>query len=170
MTHICVGNLTIIGSDNGLSAGRHQAITWTNAGKLLIGPLGTNFSEILIEIQTFLLKKRNLKMSSVKWRPFCLGLNVLMVNCSTLWGHMTHGNSYCFSKVTNGPTYVTQANDSPSECPNSRQFACPYRLCNEAVKESRFVSSLNTIPHILLPSTCACHIYICHQKKGYPVL
>ena len=38
----------IIGSDNGLSPNRHQAITWTNAGILLIGPLGTNFNEILI--------------------------------------------------------------------------------------------------------------------------
>ena len=46
VTHICVGNLTIIGSDNGLSPGRRQAIIWTNAGILLIGPLGTNFSEI----------------------------------------------------------------------------------------------------------------------------
>ena len=27
-----------------------QAIFWTNAGVLLVGPLGTNFSEILIEI------------------------------------------------------------------------------------------------------------------------
>ena len=26
VTHICVGNLTIIGSDNGLSPGRRQAI------------------------------------------------------------------------------------------------------------------------------------------------
>ena len=48
--HICVNKLTIIGSDNGLSPGRRQAIIWTNAGILLIGPLGTNFSEILIEI------------------------------------------------------------------------------------------------------------------------
>ena len=43
VTHICVGNLTIIGPDNGLSPGRRQAITWTNAGILLIGPLGTNW-------------------------------------------------------------------------------------------------------------------------------
>ena len=50
VTHICVGNLTIIGSDNGLSPGRRQAIIWTNAGILLIGPLRANFSEILIEI------------------------------------------------------------------------------------------------------------------------
>ena len=43
-THICVGKLTIIASDNGLSPGRRQAIIWTNAGILLIGPLGTNFN------------------------------------------------------------------------------------------------------------------------------
>ena len=79
MTHICVGNLTTIGSDNGLSPGRRQAIIWTNAGILLIGPLGTNFSEILIEIHTFSFTKMLLKMSSGKWRPFCLGLNVLRV-------------------------------------------------------------------------------------------
>ena len=72
-------NLTIIGSDNGLSPGRRQAITWTSAGILLIGPLGTNFSEILMEIHTFSLKKMHLKMSSGKWQPFCLGLNVILI-------------------------------------------------------------------------------------------
>ena len=77
MTHICVGKITIIGPDNGLSPGRHQAIVWTNAGTLLIGPSGTNFGEILIEIITFSLKKIRLKVSSAKRRPFCLGLNVL---------------------------------------------------------------------------------------------
>ena len=70
LTHICVGKPTTIGSDNGLSPGRRQAIIWTNAGILLIGHLGTNFSEILIEIQTFSFKKMHLKMSSAKWRPF----------------------------------------------------------------------------------------------------
>ena len=75
--HICVGKLTIIGSDNGLSPGRRQAIIWTNAGILFIRTLGTNFSEILSEIHTFSFKKMHLKMSSGKWRPFCLGLNVL---------------------------------------------------------------------------------------------
>ena len=48
VTHICICNLTPIGSDNGLTPGRCQAIILTNAGILLIGPLGTNFSEILI--------------------------------------------------------------------------------------------------------------------------
>ena len=53
VTHICVGKLTNIDSDNGLSPERRQAIIWTNVGILLIGPLGTYFSEIVIEIQTF---------------------------------------------------------------------------------------------------------------------
>ena len=46
VTHICVSKLASIGSDNGLSPGRRQAIIWTNDGILLIEPLGTNFSEI----------------------------------------------------------------------------------------------------------------------------
>ena len=78
VTHICVNKLTIIGSDNVLSPGRRQAIIWTNAGILLIGNLGTNCSEILIESRPFSFKKMHLKMSSGKRRPFCLGLNVLI--------------------------------------------------------------------------------------------
>ena len=44
------GKLSIIGSDNGLSLSQFQAIS-TAAGILLIEPLGTNFSEILIKSQ-----------------------------------------------------------------------------------------------------------------------
>ena len=79
VTHKCVSKIIIIGSNNGLLPGRRQAIICTNAGILLIGPSGTNFSEILIEIHTFScnFKNMHMKLSSVKWRPFCLGLNVL---------------------------------------------------------------------------------------------
>ena len=91
-THIRVGKLTIIASCNGLSPGRRQAIIWTNAGILLIGPLGTNFNEILIDIHTFSFKKMHLKMSSAKWRPFCLGLNVL----TTQW----YMNIHCKFTIT----------------------------------------------------------------------
>ena len=86
VTHICVGNLTIVGSDNGLSPCRRQASFWTNAWILLIGPSWTSFSEILIGIHTFSFKKIHLKMSSAKWRPFCLGLNVL--------------NAFCWKKIS----------------------------------------------------------------------
>ena len=78
VTHLCVINLTIICSDNGLSPGRRHAIIWTNAGILSIGTLETNFSEILIEILTFSFKNMRLKVSSGKWRSFCLGPNVLI--------------------------------------------------------------------------------------------
>ena len=77
VTHICVSKITIICWDKGLSPGRRQVNIWTNAGILLIGPLETKFSEILIELCSFSLKKMHLKIPSGKWRPFCLGLNVL---------------------------------------------------------------------------------------------
>ena len=80
VTHICVSKLTIIGFDNGLSPGRHQAIISTNIGILLIWTLGTNFSEILSKIHPFSFKKMHLKMSSGK-RPIGL-LNVLAVHYS----------------------------------------------------------------------------------------
>ena len=77
VTHMCVSKLTTIGSDNGLSPGRRQAIIWTNDGILLIRTLGKNFSEILNEIHAFSFKKMHSKMSSAKWRLFRLGLNEL---------------------------------------------------------------------------------------------
>ena len=75
---ICVSRLTSIGSDNGLSPSRGQVIIWTNAEIVLIRTLVTNFSEIISGIHTFLYKTIHLKMSSAKWRRFCLGVNVLI--------------------------------------------------------------------------------------------
>ena len=75
--HICISKLIIIGSDNGLSPGWCQAIIWTNAGILLIPTLGSNFSVILSKIHALSFKKMHLKISSAKWRQFCLGLNML---------------------------------------------------------------------------------------------
>ena len=75
VTHTCVSDLTSIGSDNGLSPGRRHAIIRTNAGVLLMRPLGTNFSDFLVKIPIFSFKKMRLKVSSAKRRPFCLGLN-----------------------------------------------------------------------------------------------
>ena len=82
VTHIWVGKLTSIGSNNGSSPGQRQAIIWTNAGILLIEPVGTNFSELFIEIKAFSLTKLHLKMSFAKvaailsW-PQCVNGNVL---------------------------------------------------------------------------------------------
>ena len=70
--HICISKLTIVDSCNGLLPSRCQAIIWTNVGILLIAPLETSFSGILIEIHTFSFKEMHLKMTSAKWRPFCI--------------------------------------------------------------------------------------------------
>ena len=103
MTHICVSKLSILGSDNGLSPGRRQSIIWTNAGILLIAPWGTNFSEILIGIHTFSFKKIHLKMSSAKWRPFWLGLNVLthcgLVELTRMLLNISSGNGLSFTST-----------------------------------------------------------------------
>ena len=48
-----------------------------NVDLLLIGPLRTNLRKNMIGIQIFLFKKIHLKMSSAKWLPFCVDLNVL---------------------------------------------------------------------------------------------
>ena len=103
VTHICVGKLTIIGSHNGLPCERRRVNIWTNAEILFIEPLGTNFSEILIEIHTFSFKKMHLKMWFGKRRPFRLGLDVLYIipkhdsSCTSLiwkWFIVVFGKSY----------------------------------------------------------------------------
>ena len=130
VTHICVSKLTIIGSDNGLSPDRRQVIIWTNAGILLIGPLGTNFSGTLIEILTFSYKKMRLKVSSARWRPFCLGLNVLNAE----------------SPIFNGPSEAAMAthtnHDSSFSIPNFVNFiaksAQTYCACKKTSVHSIF--------------------------------
>ena len=72
-------NWVIIVPGNGLSPFRRQAITWTNTELLLIGSLGTNFSESRIKLKSFSFIKMHLKMSSAKWCPFCPGGDELKV-------------------------------------------------------------------------------------------
>ena len=59
-------NRVSIDSDNGLSPIQRQAIILTNAGSFLIGPLGTNFSEILMKTKNLSFMKMHLEISSAK--------------------------------------------------------------------------------------------------------
>ena len=75
VTHICVGKLTIIGSDNGLSPGRRQAIISSNARFLLIGPFGTKFNfnqNPYIFIQENAFQNVVWKMAAILSRPQCV--------------------------------------------------------------------------------------------------
>ena len=57
MPDICVVNRVSIGSNNGLSPGRRQAIIWTNADISSIRTQRAYFNEIAFEIQIFLFMK-----------------------------------------------------------------------------------------------------------------
>ena len=95
VTHICISKLTTIVSDNGLALGRCQANIQTNVRILLIGHLGTNFRKF--ESNSYIsFKKMYFKMSYVEWRPFCLGLNVLIINFTTSRAKMANNISWDF--------------------------------------------------------------------------
>ena len=90
MMHICVSILTTICSDNVLSPEQHQAIIWTNAGILLIGPLGTNFSEILIEIFYIFIQENAFenivcKMAGILSRPQCVKVLHELMRYIVVW-------------------------------------------------------------------------------------
>ena len=95
--HICVGNLIIIGSDNGLSPGRRQAIFRINAGILLIGPLGNKLRWNInrssnIFIQENALENVVCEMASISSRPQCVKCTfVYPVECRLRKGIATGG-------------------------------------------------------------------------------
>ena len=91
VTHICVGNLTIIGSDNGLSPRRRQAITWTNVGILLTGPLQCrNKLQWNVNRNSYIFIQENpfenvvWKMAAILSWPQCVNMPGRM--CWATWG------------------------------------------------------------------------------------
>ena len=84
-------NWVSIGSGNGLSSVRRQAITWTNAVLLSIGLLRTNFSGIRIGIPSISFKKMQLKLSSTKMAAI-LSMGI-WVNEIGPWRHRRFGIS-----------------------------------------------------------------------------
>ena len=164
MTHICVSKLTIIGSDNGLSPGRRQAIIWTNAGILLIQILGTNFSEILGKIHSFSFKKMHLKMSSAKGHLLSLSLNELkwsntqwnlLIACSIVpWYGMWRDNDKCIDRLV-------------QERHNSRVLASQRLSCtNPSVSYRVWTHKGYSIPlnHCI---TAACSVISCLSYVNY---
>ena len=80
MTYIYADNPTLVGSDNGFSPGRRQAIIWTNDGILFIRPFGTqwNFNRHLqISNQENAYENVVCEMAAILSQPQC----VYVVNC-----------------------------------------------------------------------------------------
>ena len=86
-------NRVSIGSDNGLSPIWRQAIIWTNARLLLIGPSWTNFSEILTKLQNFSFVKMHLKKIDCEMAAILSMEDELMLLLSSI---NNHGNSDSF--------------------------------------------------------------------------
>ena len=63
-------NFKDFGSDNGLSPGQRQAIIWTNAGILLIGPLEAIVSEISINYCLILILENAFHDDVIKWKHY----------------------------------------------------------------------------------------------------
>ena len=85
MTYICVSGITIIGSDNGLSPGRRQAIIWSNAGILLIEALEkklqwNSYRNYSIFIQENALECVVCEMTTILSRPQCVKPNCTVVS------------------------------------------------------------------------------------------
>ena len=136
--YICISKLTSIVSDNGLLSGRRQAIIWTIAGILLIGPLGTNFSEIFIKIHTFSFKKMHLKMSARKWFWFfsCkhgyeFGLKISVAMGMALKTQATHPLSTNFNGLHPDTIYIYNIYICiwPGTPSNGHQATCPIEPC-----------------------------------------
>ena len=53
VTHICVSKINTIGSDNGLSPGRRQAIIWTNDDKSNIFIQENALENVVCEMEPF---------------------------------------------------------------------------------------------------------------------
>ena len=145
--HICVGNLTIISSDNGLLPGLRQAIIWTNAGILLNGPLWTKLQWNL-NLNSIIFIKKNAFMWSTKLRPFYLGLNVLS---------KVH---WCYIGGVNRPSGLPGSWTSPSwsafplTTPSWPQHGTPPAICFNAIP-----------PHDYVIGYCSCEH---HKDMNFP--
>ena len=90
VAHICVGNITIIGSENGLSP------IWTSARVLLVGPSGTNYIEIIMEIHSRkCMWECRLQMTAISSRHQCVkGYRQILICCNSviviIWGPFYH--------------------------------------------------------------------------------
>ena len=100
VTHICVGNLTIIGSDNGLSPGRRQAIICTNIINWTLGnKFQWNFSRNYnIFIQEKVFESVVCKMAAILTRPQCVNT----IKKSRCYHH------HCFRLTTLANTETTE--------------------------------------------------------------
>ena len=165
MTHLCVGKLTIIGSNYGLSPERRQANIWTNAAILSIGPLERNFSEILIEIWIFFIKKNAFenvrKMASILSRPQWVKASPVKRHGWVITSHKNPWNVVSEINTNLLGVYMKLNSTSGPQCPiresNSQH---PHTI----TKWHRFLPRPTQLPFVFLPQVYICQLSSCLSK------
>ena len=94
VTHICVIKLTVIGSDNGLSPGRRQAIIWTNDGILFF-----SYFEIPNKFQWNLKRNSSIFIHENAFANVVCAMAPILSRpqCITLTCHWPCGNQFILS-------------------------------------------------------------------------
>ena len=137
----------------------HHAIIWTNADILSIGPQGTYFNEILLEIQIFSFQKMHLNMTFAKWWPFCPGGDNLRV-----W--------FCLALMTAG-LYAVQWNINKLKPQQNGHYFLDYIFKGISLNESVSILikiSWNFVPKDLINSILALvEIMAWHRPGDHPL-
>ena len=161
VTHICVGYLTIIGSDNGLSPDRRQAITWTNAGILLFRPFETNFSEILIKIRNIFIQGNALEnfvceTAGILSRPQCVKMDP---GCS-----LSQAPTWCGPWLTLCQMLWSASSSSAQQSsPSLFVSLCSTNSCNQSYLVawlSRCKNTSRTKACTVGTPSCLCHVQL----------
>ena len=154
----------INGWDNGLSPGRRQAIISTNAGILLIGPLGTNFSEILIEIHIIFIQENAFEnilweMPGILSRPQYVNQTLGIKN----WNSSLISKGVCWLKWCSHQTGLSKIELSLSVALKLIWFICMnqiglciylicYELCNKiSYPKNGYADVFHTQIDLILP-------------------
>ena len=157
---------SIINSDNGLSPVQRQTVIWTNAEILLNWPLETNFTKLLIKILTVSLNKMHLKESSAKWRPLCLGFDVL-ISRGYLLGCLLDG---WYDRVLNSMQYSYSTHNTlmQSHCNSECSALAPINIIITNHKPAQGDGWWSNRSQVLI--SIIVHLYIetgpGHKKKG----
>ena len=123
VTHKSVSKLTIIGSDNGLSPGRHQAIIGTSAAMWLVRTLKNKLRWSLnrnscIFMQGNAFENVVCEMTTILYRPQCVIHHIHYLENTTYWGMniVTHVSQTTFLNAFSCMKIVIFCSNSTGVC------------------------------------------------------
>ena len=115
---------------------RRQAIIWTNAGSLLIGPLGTNFSEILKKNTALFIEENNFENVFCEKKMTIFSYpNVITGNQSSI----SHGIlMICIQYFIRGTVHLTHLPPDKMTAISQTIFSCAFSWMKSFVLRLKF--------------------------------